>query len=597
MLLAGADTCRTIPLELNSTVNGALTADDCRYDLAVGGTRASYLKQYSVTLREAGVLTLRLASGSLDTYLWLRDAEYLAVTQNNDSGGTTDSRVAIGLEAGTYYVLAGSAAQATGIFTLSAAFETPRNCAAQDLTFGPTAGAFVESGCRILDLETRSTDESYVNVYRVAVPQKSVLTLTAASPRISPFLYVFDGEGWHGAEASETDPSTARLAISLAAGTYQVWMSQAEAGVGAYTLTAVAGGLRSCPVKEFTSGAGITGDLKSDGCRYLDYVLKTTDETLVDVYRIATGKVTVANITLRSAAVDAYLELDDLTGYLTNNDDAEDGSTDSRILTSLNQGTYYILAGEYSLAAGSYTLTAAFEDPRPCPVTDLTAGGTLAAKLDPNGCRLLDMTAPSEDATPVSVFRVAQQQRKVATFNMVSPDFDAYLGLFDSALRILADDDDSGGGTDANLDVLLDPATYLVLAMAADSGSGRFELKKQERDPRQCPLRTMTAGATVENRIEADGCGLKDFLAGFSADASIDINQVTVEKNGTLFTQTTSTEFAPLLLLLDQNYQLLAYEFGTLSATVATPVTPGKYYIVVAAQTAQSGGYKLFAAF
>ena len=108
-------------LSANGTVIGEWAAG-CE-----SGERAGrYARYYAFTLAEASevAITLELASGQADTYLYLREGEArsgTALEENDDDGGSTSrSRIAAALGAGTYTIEATTYdAGQTGIFTLT----------------------------------------------------------------------------------------------------------------------------------------------------------------------------------------------------------------------------------------------------------------------------------------------------------------------------------------------------------------------------------------------------------------------------------------------------------------------------------------------
>lgn len=112
--------------------------------------------------------------------------------------------------------------------------------------------------------------------------------------------------------------------------------------------------------------------------------------------------------------------------------------------------------------AGPYTLPA---------ITTLEAGDAVTASLGHDGWDL-------GDGSPATVYAFEGTAGERVRITLQSREFDAYLLLADDAWNLIAEDDDSAGGTDARLIVEL-PATgrYFIIANAlyADE-AGRYTL-------------------------------------------------------------------------------------------------------------------------
>jgi hypothetical protein len=102
-------------LALGQQVTGALSFDDCeRYD-------GRFVDNWELTLSQATTVDLRLQA-PFDPYLMLRDDQGRMIAENDDADGTLNSRLVIGLAAGTYRVQATSFAPGVlGAYQLSAA--------------------------------------------------------------------------------------------------------------------------------------------------------------------------------------------------------------------------------------------------------------------------------------------------------------------------------------------------------------------------------------------------------------------------------------------------------------------------------------------
>lgn len=79
------------------------------------------------------------------------------------------------------------------------------------------------------------------------------------------------------------------------------------------------------------------------------------------------------------------------------------------------------------------------------------------------------------------------EEETTVAIEMRSPDMDVYLWLTDDDGNLLADDDDSAGGTDALIEINLDAGPYWILANHWPEASGDYTLS----------LTAVTAGADI----------------------------------------------------------------------------------------------------
>ncbi|MFU8858435.1 MAG: hypothetical protein ACNA8S_15700 [Deferrisomatales bacterium] len=117
----------------------------------------------------------------------------------------------------------------------------------------------------------------------------------------------------------------------------------------------------------------------------------------------------------------------------------------------------------------------------PRNVVDIEPAGMVSGALT-TGDEVL-----AEDGTRLDFYRVTLPQAGQFTARLESTDFDAYLFLFEGAALdhavldewepyFLADDDDSGGGTDAEITIPLPAGTYVVVVNSFFPAFGDYTL-------------------------------------------------------------------------------------------------------------------------
>lgn len=203
-------------------------------------------------------------------------------------------------------------------------------------------------------------------------------------------------------------------------------------------------------------------------------------------------------ITMHSSDFDTFLHLG-LQGASSNlaTDDDGAGGTDSKIEVTLDRdGTYVIIANALSKgSSGAYTL----EVTSGAGGADLgVAAAALRTKMSPSQVLAMPSTASVISAgqgitgrlgassptlsgdSPFEVWNITGRAGQTVTITMTSSDFDSYLHIGKlGEQRMLANDDDSAGGNDAQLTFTFPSnGTYAIVANAFAAGaSGSYRLQ------------------------------------------------------------------------------------------------------------------------
>lgn len=192
------------------------------------------MRVYPFSLDEAVTLDLQLASEDFDAFLTLVDAntqEQLA--ENDDWGGSTDSRILIALEAGDYELWAtGFFEDSTGLFTLSASEREIEEVSALG-DDGMLNGVLTDSR-RPVPGAVGMTG----NPHALTVEEPIVLDVQMLSYDLDPYLFILDAnDDIVGEDDDSAGSLNARLLMPLEPGEYTVWASSfSESGRGDYQL-------------------------------------------------------------------------------------------------------------------------------------------------------------------------------------------------------------------------------------------------------------------------------------------------------------------------------------------------------------------------
>ncbi|UCF10054.1 MAG: PPC domain-containing protein, partial [Candidatus Bipolaricaulota bacterium] len=157
------------------------------------------------------------------------------------------------------------------------------------------------------------------------------------------------------------------------------------------------------------------------------------------------------------------------------------------------------------------------------------------------------------DDTRYELYAVAGDAGEEIGILLSSSDFDAFLYLYDSERQIIATDDDSGGGADAYLRVVL-PAdgVYYVLANAfRPDGEGDYRLELRTLEPIDWARAvSLTVPDRVEGTLSADDPLLAD-------GAHYDVYSVDADPGAVVSIELVSAEFDAYLWVYDDDGTLV----------------------------------------
>lgn len=218
------------------------------------------------------------------------------------------------------------------------------------------------------------------------------------------------------------------------------------------------------------------------------------DGSHVELWAIELQAGQQVTVTMRSRDFDTMLLMMqvDNTSYNAENDDFEEGSTDSRIsFRAPATGVYAFLANSYEGGArGSYTIEAVVgggpAGGQGGAMDELMGGGgsnTLSYGQTING-ELTDSDRTLDDGSKYDeyTFQGAAGDRVVIT--MTSSSFDTYLALLSAGGERVAQNDDATDGDTNSQIVFTLPAAgrYTIVANSYEAGSfGAYALKLEKR--------------------------------------------------------------------------------------------------------------------
>ena len=299
---------------------------------------------------------------------------------------------------------------------------------------------------------------------------------------------------WSSSAPSIATVSATGLVAAVAPGTATISAtSEGITGTAAITIAP-----DPCTVvRNLPYGQTVNGTFTANDC-----VL--SDSTAMQRYGFTLTTRTKVEILMSSSALDSYLFLVDSAFNVIVEDDDGDTGRNARIMRTLPAGRYEIVANVYDPRTyGAYQLTLR-NAPAVCATGRPTSvPTTLNANLATSACRMND--GSYQDRYDINV-----TTRGLYRVDVASTAFDAVAVVLDQNENVVAQDDDSGAGTDASVEVALLPGRYTVLATGypRQTGAYRFTLA-QAVDP--CGVnRTLPLGQSVINTLSPTDCALSD---------------------------------------------------------------------------------------
>ena len=238
---AAVDPCNSaIAIFVGQTINGALSSGSC---LLNDGT---YIDFYSFDGTAGQAVSVSLGSSAFDTYLYLIDPDGNVLEENDDSGGSTDSRIPMDAgvltlpATGTYYIGVNSYdASVTGAYTVS--LNTDAKCTPRAVAYNQTvSGSISGSTCLTED----AGGYYYSDLYKFGGTAGQQITIAENSSNFDAFLILHTPSGANSVSDDSSGGGTNAF-IPSGGGTYTlpetgVYTIEAstsnELETGAYTL-------------------------------------------------------------------------------------------------------------------------------------------------------------------------------------------------------------------------------------------------------------------------------------------------------------------------------------------------------------------------
>lgn len=481
------------PITAGQTVTGSLDTSDSRL------TDDSYFDLYAYRGQAGETVVVTLRSSDFDAFLQGGPSSggSIDVEESDDDGaGGTDSRITATIgPSGTYLIRANSlGAGETGRYTLS--LESSASSSAgggNSLRAGQTVSGRLDSS------DAQLVDDSYFDSYTYSGNAGDRLLVTMTSSDFDTFLSWGRGSG-NDFSADLTDDDGAgntnsRIEVTLdRSGEYVIRANSYGGGeTGAYTLSIenLAASTSGFP----TISLGQTVNSRLDGS---DPVRSDDTPYELYVYRGQPGEQLL--VTMRSADFDTYLQAGRLIGDRFEADVSDDdsgGGTDSQVLATVDaSGSLAILANIYSAGgSGAFSLSVESLSGASGSAAETAAAEAGIPTIGPGGSATGSLTSSDPilaDSSYFDSYVYAGNPGDRIRITLTSSDFDAYLGwgrMEDTRFSGDVYDDDSAGGTNAQLEVTVDgTGVFAMIANTYTSGqSGDYTISVERLEAASVP--------------------------------------------------------------------------------------------------------------
>lgn len=193
--------------------------------------------------------------------------------------------------------------------------------------------------------------------WQLTIAENTVLQVDLISADFDAVVVITDAAFNVVAADDDSGASTnTALIASLPPGTYMVWATSFEGGLGDYDLSVGPALTPACvvaaPTGSIAAGETIQGELDASDCLL-------ANGTVAERWQLTVTEAQSLRIDMRSTVFDTYLYVsNDAGAFIAADDDTGDG-VNSRIQLTLDPGTYLLWASSFEVSSGAFDLSVA----------------------------------------------------------------------------------------------------------------------------------------------------------------------------------------------------------------------------------------------
>jgi len=317
---------------------------------------------------------------------------------------------------------------------------------------------------------------------------------------------------------------------------------------------------------------------------------KISDSTATQRYEFTLTAPTKMEIFMNSSVFDAYLFLTDAALNVITEDDDSGPGTNARILRTMPAGRYFVIANSFDVNRyGAFQLTV-----RPAPAACVIGRSTaLPSTIDATlsgGTACLRTDGSLEDRYDIVI---GARTTIAVSMTTTASTLDPVLFVLDQQERVVTQDDDSGVGLNAALEVQLEPGRYTVLASGYPGETGAYRLTVAPAVNPCAVTRTIGIGQVITSNIATTDCAVSDgggpnryvqrFAFTLAAGAAMQFDMASTALDAYLVLQNAATGAT-----IAENDDAGA---NTTNARVSVNLAPGQYIINTTTYNAGEVGF------
>jgi hypothetical protein len=439
--------------------NGAITPSSCAMVIDDNGD-VQYYNYYLLAVPSTGLLEVSASSSDFQPTLALLDGAGNQLALDSGGAGNGDSDIRMQVPAGNYVVQLSSNLAAGGNYGFTYSFTpgAPQPCPPAALSLSPTtAGGPIAPVSGTLSAASCRTNLGLADLYSVTLPSAGMLSFNLSAPFFTSQVAIRDAKDNLVALNEDVEGlGVSSVSALLPAGSYTI-VAAAASGSGAYQLSPAftAQAVPPCAqMQQLTVNSGYVQSLGASGCF-------NANGQPADLYQFTLASDSLVAAIMTSTDVAGFLKLTDANGNVLRSDADSYSYNDPMIVQFLKAGTYQLQARAATAgSSGLYQMTllgtAGVRPPFCAPLAALTAGSTVAGTITYGSCQYTDNTFA--DVYPLTLAAPASVDLQLTT-----SAFDPYLVLLDGKGNIVAQGNDGGGTSTAEIAQALAAGSYFLV--------------------------------------------------------------------------------------------------------------------------------------
>lgn len=394
------------------------------------------------------------------------------------------------------------------------------SCNPVDLIMDASTSLSLTPGdCRLRDATgSNLTPDAKAKVFRISSQAEGVFSFSVQSASFDPAVYFQDADSRIRGVASGKNRQ-GNLTIHVPKGTSTLIVSATTVALGDFQITASFETPRKCEVRPLVIGETEKGNFPEAPCRELDMTLYSTRDLPLQLYSLKVSATSVLTIEMNSGVLDSYVALLSTQNMMLGSDDNSTGGADARLLMSVPAGGYLIRANSQDGKLGGYNLLVKSEQPRQCPAKPLESDTTINSKFNPEGCRYLDLFAPSSRTSPVERYEFANPEKGWIELNMTGSKVQPSLMILDGTGAVQTRQTSLAVGERSQIIYSMKPGVYNLFATTVGNLTNEFLLTFRFNRLPNCPVAELPS-AQLASRLTTSNCRVLDYVVP-SRDAAL----------------------------------------------------------------------------